>query len=420
MNRIKRLFAKLGLVAASTLFALVFVEIVLRIFGPAPPPPESNLRTYTEYDPQLGWRGRPGARGLYTTDRFSIRVDLNSGGWRDDEPFVPGSPATTEAEPSSSSSEARRVSREASSSGSQPRQIALIGDSFAWGYGVERSMTFGERLEASLPGWRVQSYGVCGYGTDQELMVLEQSALRIRPEIVIVEFAVGNDIENILATKAYRLPKPRFALEDGRLRLEGVPVPRTENWQRAARTGLRDFMTAHVRVYAWARPRWAALRPRLGRLLTLAQEDLSDGVRLRLFAREESEKVRHGWDLAEAIFAAMNDRVKAAGARLVILVVGDRLQVEDSLWADALRELRIDPAACDRDRPDRHLEEIGRKLGIAIIDPLASFRSHAASGETLFIPDDPHWNAEGHRLAAEALLGGLRPIVSPEAEARRP
>lgn len=386
----RSIVGKIALMTLSTVVVLAALEIVLRLFGPPPPPPEENLRTYTEYDAQLGWRGRPRARGPYTTSRFSIQVALNSGGWRDDEPVIPGSSGDL-------------------------RQIALLGDSFAWGYGVDRETTFGERLEASLTGWRVQSYGVCGYGTDQELLVLRQSALAIRPRIVIVEFAVGNDIDNILAARAYRLPKPRFVLEDGRLSLQGVPVPRTEDWQRAARTGARDFMTAHVRLYAWVRPRWAALKPRLGRLLRLAREDLADGgVRIRLFAREAPERVRQGWTLAEALLGAVRDEAASVGAPLVILVVPDRFQVEDDLWEQAVQELGLDRSAYHRERPNRVLAEIGQRLGVVVVDPLAVLRARASSGASLFIPDDPHWNEEGHRLAAEELRRALEPLIPPE------
>jgi hypothetical protein len=49
------------------------------------------------------------------------------------------------------------------------------------------------------------------------------------------------------------------------------------------------------------------------------------------------------------------------------------------------------------------------RLGIAALDLLPGFAERAAvSSEPLFWPNDGHWNAAGHRLAAELLSGFLR------------
>jgi hypothetical protein len=42
---------------------------------------------------------------------------------------------------------------------------------------------------------------------------------------------------------------------------------------------------------------------------------------------------------------------------------------------------------------------------------LPPFREAAARGAILYDEKDFHWNAEGHRLAAEAMVELLRPLV---------
>jgi hypothetical protein len=401
MSRIRNMMGKALLVFLSTLLTLAVLEIGMRIFGPPSPPPEDDLRTYTEYDPVLGWKGRAAARGKYNTLRFSISVALNSGGWRDDEPVEsftgPGSNAGRAAPPENPADAAP--------------QVAVLGDSFAWGYGVERHERFSDRLEASLRGSNVQNYGVCGYGTDQELLVLRQSALKIAPKVVIVEFAVGNDLDDIMSATAYKLPKPTFVLADGALRLTGVPVPRIANWRRAARTQVRDFLTAHLRIYAWGRPRWGRFRSRTLGSLGLVRDNASEKARLRLYERDAPERIAGGWVLAEALLGAMRDEAAGAGARLVLLVVPDRLQVEEPLWDEVAREFGLNPAGYDRDLPDRRLKEIADRLGILIVDPLIRQRRLAAQGRPLFIPGDRHWSAEGHAVAADALREVVAPVL---------
>jgi hypothetical protein len=141
------------------------------------------------------------------------------------------------------------------------------------------------------------------------------------------------------------------------------------------------------------------------------KNNAADGVRLKVYERQEPERVRKGWKLAEALLAAARDETARAGGRLVLLAVPDRLQVEDALWQQAMEEFHLDPAQYDRDQPDRRLREIAGRLGITLADPLDAQRAKAAGGANLFVPDDPHWNAEGHAIAAEVLRAALRPLV---------
>lgn len=402
---------------------LAAVEVVLRLAGPAPPLPEDTLRTFTRHDPQLGWSGRPGAKGLYRTRRFETAVSLNSGGWRDDE-FVPvdgtSVESLTEVAGVADSARTRAASKDRGSivagarTGDLAREshgagrIVLLGDSFAWGFGVNRGEMFADRLERLLPGWEVRNYSVSGFGTDQELLVLRLHALADRPSLVIVEFAVENDLRNIQATTSYHLPKPRFVLEAGSLRLEGVPVPRVEEWERVARgDALKEFMATHVRLFAWARPRWAALTARIERAAG-SGGSTAEMRRVRLVAREQKERLDRGWRLAEALFAEIRDEAGKVGARVVILDVPDRLQVDDALWTDAVRALRLDPPDYDRDLPENRLEAIGERLGVPVVRTLEALRRRMRSGESVYIADDIHWNARGHEVAAEELARTVR------------
>ena len=61
----------------------------------------------------------------------------------------------------------------------------VIGDSFAFGWGVSDSQTYSARLEAALPALEVINLGVGGYGTDQMLLMLREEGLRYAPDLVI-------------------------------------------------------------------------------------------------------------------------------------------------------------------------------------------------------------------------------------------
>ena len=173
---------------------------------------------------------------------------------------------------------------------------------------------------------------------------------------------------------------------------------------------MRDFLTAHLRLVSWSRPRWANLRGRAGKVLPFLRDE-KGGLRLALLEKTPSPKVERGWRLAEKILGKIAAEANASGARTVVLVVPDRTQVDEALWSDFLAAQGLDPSAYDRDQPDRRLQEIASRLGITVVDPLEAQRARAAAGETLFVSGDPHWNPAGHEIAAQELARALEKLM---------
>ena len=101
----------------------------------------------------------------------------------------------------------------------QPGRIALVGDSFTFGVGVEYVRTFAGRLAASLPATEVDNYSMIGFGLDQMWMTLRSFALPRRSGLVIVAF-IDDDFDRSLT--AYRnfegMNKPKFILDADQLR----------------------------------------------------------------------------------------------------------------------------------------------------------------------------------------------------------
>ena len=194
------LLVNLSLIIISTLFALFLIEIALRLMDLEPLYVSPERDRFWKYDPLLGWAHEPGQEGIFETPQFRTAVRINENGLRD---------------------QGHSYERQ-----NDIERILVLGDSFAWGYGVEESERFSQRLEEAL-GVDVINAGVSGYSTDQELLWYRNEGIKYETDLVILVLAgndVGDNDQQIVSTIYY---KPNFVLEEGQLVLKGYPVPKT-------------------------------------------------------------------------------------------------------------------------------------------------------------------------------------------------
>jgi hypothetical protein len=111
----------------------------------------------------------------------------------------------------------------------RPR-IVFLGDSFVWGYDVEVAERFTEKLEAKRPEWKIYNFGVSGYGTDQEYLLLQQWFDAYRPQVVFLMYGDETDDADNATNQRWGYYKPYCTLSGSRLQLHGVPVPRSEKF----------------------------------------------------------------------------------------------------------------------------------------------------------------------------------------------
>jgi hypothetical protein len=318
----KRILANALLVALSLAIGLVALEGGGRLFATA----VAKRGKLFQPDPELGWTPLP--------NLDLVRHNANGEPWHvvTDAAGIRG-PATW--------SDDRRI------------RLLVLGDSFAFGEGVDLAARFDTLLEKHIPQLSVVNLGVMGYGPDQQLIRARPWKASLRRGDVLLLLTYGNDFYDLARTRHGGRAKPWLEESDGRL-LERRP-------EMDAFDILRD------RSYIFA-------------LLTrsLARLGASEDTERRL---ETVDELYRRWVVQEVA-----DLLRR-GVVVVIVHHGDKVF-----------ELPFDVEAMfERTCP-------GVSGCLALDEALAR---HPRAGVFL---DDGHWAAGGHRIAAAQIAAYLRTL----------
>ena len=322
-------------------------------------------RTYVMPSATRGWANSPSTTAVYGEAEFRFDVNHNELGFRGPEVSPEKSPGKL--------------------------RVLMLGDSFTYGIGVADSETFSARLEALDPRLEVLNSGVNGYGTAQELLLLRDQGLALHPDVVMVVF-FWNDVGN-----NYARVFPRFSLSDDALAWpEPIavdatrPPPKRHAWLR------------HSYVYRFVSDRLKIVGYRLRLLLHLPLETAD-------FVVEADREA--AWQLTGALLREIRDQAASVGARTLVAMIPDQVQVEPDVSV-----LGLEPA--DYAVQER-VRAICAALGIRFVDLFPALRAeYARAGEPLYYAKDRHLRARGHAIVAQALAAELDGLAPPGAAER--
>lgn len=335
------------------------------------------------YDPELGWIGTPGLDARFQRPgSFDVAIHMNAHGTRGPEVAFERRPGV--------------------------RRVVVLGDSGAWGQGVEDDETFSGVIEDALADTEVVNLGANGYSTVQSLLRLERDGLRYAPDWTLYAFSL-NDLGDNFDDK--HGGRPVIALrDDGGIELRNHPVRRA--WKAPSTQWLRH----HSRLFGlleygnslW-RVRWRELRA--GAVPPDSPEAFA--FSLHAFYAPPSPAMERSWTAMHAILERLARDVRERGGRLIVIYNTAKQEVDARLFE---RAVGGPSEPLDVALPARRLGEICAALGIAYLDPTEAFRAQDAPAKTLFLRRDPHWSAAGHRVAGRLAAEMIRRLEgAPEA-----
>ncbi len=276
-------------------------------------------------------------------------------------------------------------------------RILVNGDSWTFGPGVEIGQTFPKvleaRLNAAFPDRRFEVFnaGVEGYGTDQELLLLRRHIDEIKPDLVLLEFYPGNDVSDNLAGD-------RFRVEGGKLAANTAYLDNKVGWRMLSYELKKAFY-----VYGWFSDRlyvavrvlteWLGMHPAL-RLQGFSKQDI--------LLRKSPEYVERGWRLTEALVGEFKKETEVHGARLVVLVLPDVIEYDETRWNELKEKFGLREADFDLEKSSASARTVCERQSLTCLDLLQALRRQNVR-QSATLPADGHFNAAGHELVAREL-----------------
>ncbi|MBM4132430.1 MAG: hypothetical protein FJ245_01555 [Nitrospira sp.] len=296
--------------------------------------------------------------------------------------------------------------------GAAPRVLAL-GDSFTWGAGVsydEAFVTLLERgLQADAPEAEVINLGVPAWGPHEELHLLKTYGVRLQPDLVVLNFFIGNDIQN---KRGDDLHLPRILIVAG----QSYYVHSNGNWLHDT-VGLDRWYLYHDLNYLFrvggARVRqaltWTGEQTSSEALLgetapLVSREQYVRGIyeRSDIYLADNTRFFAQHWARTQETLLAFRDFLGERGIPLLLVIIPDHVQLDRALQMEYLAGIGQAAGRHDFYKPHRLLLAWCREQGIPTVDLLPAFEA-AGSPETLYFSNDFHLTASGHRLAAQVI-----------------
>ena len=249
---------------------------------------------------------------------------------------------------------------------------------------VDLATTFAAQLEdaaqrpAPAPRTRVINGGVQGYGPVEELLFYRHVIAPLDPDLILVMVFVANDaIEAIDSASKLTAPADDVA-------------PVNDDATFFARRMVRRSMVLQT------------VRLRVNEVLDWMRPDAAPSLSrpLGTYAANPPAEIARGLALTRDVLATLSREASARGARVALVLVPARLQLNDTDFAHLQASARAAGHELLRDAATTRFADALAPLGLPMLDLLPVLRAQPDPAD-LFFRENIHFTPRGH-----AVVGG--------------
>ena len=344
-------------------------EAVLRVLRPQSTLARLMMNEPAMFRPSdvLPYELRPGYVGRLKRGTYDVAIRINREGYRSPE-FSPDA--------------------------KKPVRILAVGDSFTFGWGVEAEDAYPQRLERLLAAQSdadvevINAGFAAGYSPDTYYLFLKNRGLALHPDLIVVGFFVGNDIDHV---RAFENEWTEVDGEGLPLRIINVDSKVDEGWLVSRHRPLRYEIPVLRDLHLFQMAAGAVQRFAVG---PLTAGERSAGEIPFVFRAAYEERTQRLVERVQRLFRGMKRVADEHRVPLCVLLIPDVAQLVAS-GSEAM-------GAADWEKPQRLFRAFFDEEHIPYLDLLAEMRVQNAADD-LYIRNDFHWSRKGHELAARRL-----------------
>jgi hypothetical protein len=301
-------------------------------------------------------------------------------------------------------------------------RVAVLGDSYIEAFQVPDDQTLCHVVERELVGCEaltgrkieVLNFGVSGYGTAQQLRMLQHYVWDYEPDLVVLAFFPGNDLRNNSADLEPYQVRPFYRLQEGRLELDDS-FRQHPDYLKAHSTSVRwkVRLINHLRVLQLVNE----IRSQRAQTSGAPADPAGAGIDVAAWFEPSDPLLEQAWELTEHLIVAVHQACDARQVDFLLLVIGSHADLHpDAQFGE--RTLR-DFSAEDWRYPERRLRQLGQQHGFPVLG-LAEPMSRYARDQQQYLHGFPnahlgsgHWNEAGNRLAGEWTARAICDLLDP-------
>lgn len=265
-------------------------------------------------------------------------------------------------------------------------RIVMLGDSMTSAHEVLVEDTFENVLERKLNNvgnYEVLNLGVKAYSIQQEFVTLEEEGFRYDPDMVILNFYVGNDFLES-ATHPFLIEK------------NGTLIRNSEQGLKKFRA-LRHFLSKSSALYN-------LISHIKGSTKTIKEEEFNEFI--EILKPEQDRKLDFKYNLTYLTLKRFKDVLEERGIKFVIVVLPMKEQVDENQLKKLLKEYNATGTELDLEWSIRELEKIGGIYDIPVINLLPEMKQYNKDNDFYF-GTDIHFTKEGCRIVGELIFKHL-------------
>lgn len=356
MTRLREWHKSVILLGITLLMCFVILEVSLRIVSY---PVYGFQEGVFMKDKNIGYKLSPNYEGVQSIYGKTFELRTNSDGLRDD--------------------------REYSYERTDKVRILILGDSYAFGNGVNLEETYAEFLREDYENAEIINLGVPGYGINNEYLSYVYEGAKYNPDIILIGF-MNNDwgTHQILESNGTPSINEAFSLpvNDKGLLASSEGFPRN----------VHLWLLFHVRSYSFAYTK--------SRLILRSVIDRywgDQGIPI-YFKEKNSSEYKEAY---EGYKTLLKDLKESTNATIVILIPPF---TEDLYSQEQVQQAYHITYPVNTRQAKESVKEIAKELNIRVIEI-------ESDDPSIYLPVDNHWNPNGHRLVADGLYRGLNGLI---------